>query len=220
MAVVIAPRFNGPPSSGHGGYSAGCAAAQLDAPAVEVTLRKPPPLGVPLSVGRDGETASLYDGHELIAEARPVELTVTGPGPVGSGVAAAASARFEWQDDHPFPTCFGCGPLRDDGLGLLPNRVGDNLVAALWTPGEIDEVLVWAALDCPGGWSHDIPGRPMVLGKMAAVIDRLPAVGEEHLVQGWSEGTEGRKVFTGSAIYDADGTVLAVAQATWITLQM
>ena len=31
--VVIARRFNGPPGSGHGGYSAGCAGVLVDAPA-------------------------------------------------------------------------------------------------------------------------------------------------------------------------------------------
>ena len=54
---------------------------------------------------------------------------------------------------------------------------------------------------------------------MAAVIDALPAAGEDHLIQGWLVGSEGRKVFTGSALYDSAGAVLAVAQATWITLQ-
>jgi len=213
--VIIERRFNGPPDSGNGGISCGLLAGTTDYPVPEVMLRMPPPLDVELDV-RDGQ---LLHGEDVIATVAPGEVTLQPPGAVAHDVARAAPSVLG-AHAHPFPTCFGCGPLRDDGLGLLPNRVGDNLVAALWTPGEIDEVLVWAALDCPGGWSHDIPGRPMVLGKMAAVIDRLPAVGEEHLVQGWSEGTEGRKVFTGSAIYDADGTVLAVAQATWITLQM
>ena len=79
-------------------------------------------------------------------------------------------------------------------------------------------MLVWAALDCPGGWSADLPGRPMVLGRMATRIDSLPAVGEPHVIQGWLLGGEGRKVHTGSALYTAAGEVLAVAQATWITL--
>ena len=43
-AVMIPRRFNGPPDSGNGGYSCGVVAALLDAPAVEVTLRAPPPL--------------------------------------------------------------------------------------------------------------------------------------------------------------------------------
>jgi hypothetical protein len=78
--------------------------------------------------------------------------------------------------------------------------------------------MVWAALDCPGGWSADLPGRPLVLGRMACHITALPAAGGQHVVQGWLLGGEGRKVHTGSALYDADGTVLAVAEATWLTI--
>ena len=56
--VVIAQRFNGPPGSGHGGYSAGRAAALVDAQTTEVTLRRPPPLETPLTVARrDGGAA-------------------------------------------------------------------------------------------------------------------------------------------------------------------
>jgi hypothetical protein len=58
----------------------------------------------------------------------------------------------------------------------------------------------------------------MVLGRMACVIDSLPLVGVPHLVQGWYVGGEGRKVWTGSALYDESGSVLAVAQATWISV--
>src|SRR5215207_7781066 len=50
--VVIARRFNGPPDSGHGGYSAGCAGVLVDAPAAEVTLRRPPPPETPLAFRR------------------------------------------------------------------------------------------------------------------------------------------------------------------------
>src|SRR5215216_6315105 len=105
MPVVIAPRFNGPPASGHGGYSCGCAAAQVDAPAVEVTLRRPPPLGVELRVRRDGAAASLLDGGDVVASARPATLAVHGPPPVGVEEAGAAAERFAWKHDHPFPTC-------------------------------------------------------------------------------------------------------------------
>lgn len=227
MAVVIAPRFNGPPSSGHGGYSAGCAAAQLDAPAVEVTLRKPPPLGVPLSVGRDGETASLYDGHELIAEARPVELTVSGPGPVGSGVAAAASARFEWQDDHPFPTCFGCGPDRDpsDALCLYTGPVGDGRFAVPWTPPEwsgdetVDPLFVWAALDCPSSAPvHPTITAPIVLGRFTVAIEGPVEVGAPHVIQSWLEGIEGRKYQTAVELWTTGGERRAIARSIWIEL--
>src|SRR5688500_12129756 len=107
---VIAPRFNGPPGSGHGGYSASCAAVLVDAPAVEVTLRRPPPLGVGLAVERDDGGAALADDECVVLSARPATLDVEAPVPVDLDAAAAAPARFAWVHDHPFPTCFGCGP--------------------------------------------------------------------------------------------------------------
>jgi hypothetical protein len=227
MAVVIDPRFNGPPTTGHGGYSAGRAAALLDAPAVEVTLRKPPPLGVPLAVGRDGDGASLYDGHELIAEARPVELAVDGPGPVAHGVAAAASARFEWQDDHPFPTCFGCGPDRDpdDALCLYTGPVGDGRFAVPWTPpawsGEatVDPVFVWAALDCPSSAPvHMTISAPIVLGRFTVAIEGPVEVGAPHVIQSWLEHLEGRKYQTAVELWTTGGERRAIGRSVWIEL--
>lgn len=212
--MIIDRRFNGPPDSGNGGISCALLAGTTDFPVPEVTLRLPPPLGVELEV-RDG---ALLHGSDLVATVAPGEVTLQPPPPVPLRVAAAAPSALG-RHPHPFPTCFVCGTFRTDGLGLLPGRVADDLVAVPWTPAESSEVMVWAALDCPGGWSADLPGRPMVLGRMACVIDSLPLVGVPHLVQGWMVGSEGRKVFTGSALYDDRGTVLAVAQATWITLQ-
>ena len=54
-------------------------------------------------------------------------------------------------------------------------------------------MLVWAALDCPGGWAADLPGRPMVLGRMALQRYDPLAVGEPHVVTGQVLATEGRK---------------------------
>lgn len=206
-------RFNGPPDSGNGGITAGLLAAHLDAPVVEVTLRKPPPLDVDLDVV-DGQL--LRDG-ELIATAVAGTVELQPPPFVGLAAAAAAPSALG-PHAHPFPTCFVCGS-RPDGLNLMPGRVADDLVAVAWTPTDSSELMVWAALDCPGGWSADIPGRPMVLGRMATVIDAVPEAGVPHVVQGWLIGSEGRKVFTGSALYDGSGAVLAVAQATWIAIQ-
>src|SRR5918998_3323519 len=93
---VIAPRFNGPPGSGHGGYSAGCAAVLVAAPVVEVTLRRPPPLGVELEVERADGGAALLDGDGVVVTARPAELELDPPPPVGLDAAADASARFAW----------------------------------------------------------------------------------------------------------------------------
>src|SRR5829696_3385632 len=93
--VVIDPHFNGPPDSGHGGYSAGRAAALVEpAPggAVEVTLRRPVPLGIPLAVAAEERGAvALSSGGELVMAARPVAAPVPDGSPV-VGVEAARAA--------------------------------------------------------------------------------------------------------------------------------
>jgi hypothetical protein len=227
MPVVIAPRFNGPPSSGHGGYSAGCAAALVDAPVAEVTLRRPPPLGVELAVARADGAASLLDGAEVVASARPAALEVSGPPPVGYEEAAGASTRFVWAHDHPFPTCFGCGPRRDpaDALCLFCGAVGDGRFAVPWTPpawtgsDAVDDVFVWAALDCPSSAPvHATIDAPVVLGRLTVALEGPVEVGAPHVIQSWLEGTDGRKRHTGVALFTAGGERRASGRAVWIEL--
>jgi len=213
-ALTIPARFNGPPGSANGGITCGLLAGFLDAPVVEVTLRRPPPLEVPMRV----EDGRLYDGDELVADARPGVVDVAPPAPVTVAEAEAVASSYGGFVENPFPTCFVCGPDHPTGLHLFAGRVSENLVAAVWTPSEVNRVLVWAALDCPSGWATDIVGRPAVLGRMACRIDVLPVAGEQHVVVGWTRGEEGRKLLTGSALYDARGGLLAVAQQTWVAI--
>lgn len=210
--LTIPARFTGPPDSANGGVTCGllAQATGLD----EVTLRRPPPLETPLRV----EDGGLYDDEALVASAAAATVDVELPAPVSVGEATRATASYGGWSAHPFPTCFVCGPDRSDGLRLFPGAVGKDVVAAPWVPLDEDPVMVWAALDCPSGWSMDIPGRPMVLGRMALRLDRLPTPGAEHVVMGWLVSTEGRKSLTGSALLTADGDVLAVARQTWIAL--
>jgi hypothetical protein len=81
-----------------------------------------------------------------------------------------------------------------------------------------DFATMWAVLDCPSGWSADIVGRPVVLGRILAVIHALPAVGARCVVMGEFRGEEGRKVFTASTLYDEDDRVLASARQVWIAV--
>ena len=53
--LTIPACFNGPPTSANGGYTCGRVAQLVGAEVAEVSLRSPPPLDTPLSVGRDGE---------------------------------------------------------------------------------------------------------------------------------------------------------------------
>jgi hypothetical protein len=224
---VIAPRFNGPPGSGHGGYSAGCAAVLVDAPVVEVTLRRPPPLGVELAVERAQDGVALVDGDGVVLAARPAELDVRAPEPVDFDAAAAASARFAWVHDHPFPTCFGCGPERDpaDALCLYTGPVGDGRFAVPWTPpawtgnGTVDPLFAWAALDCPSSAPvHGTISAPVVLGRLTIALDGPIEVGAPHVIQSWMEGKDGRKRYTGVALFDARGERRAAGRAVWVEL--
>jgi hypothetical protein len=227
VAVVIDPQFNGPPGSGHGGYSCGCAAALVDRACAEVTLRRPPPIGVELDVERDGDVASLVRDDEVVASVRPAALELGGPPPVGLEQARDATTRFAWEHDHPFPTCFGCGPRRDpaDALCLFTGPVGDGRFAVPWTPAAwtgdetVDPVFAWAALDCPSAAPvHGSISAPVVLGRLTVALEGPIEVGAPHVIQSWVERSDGRKHDTGVALFTADGERRAAGRAVWIEL--
>lgn len=243
--LVVPHRYCGPPVSGNGGWTAGALASLLaDATTdpvgpVTVTLRTPPPLDVPMAVTLVEEA----DGPVVTATAGGGPVATAGPGPepravpaVGWEEAAAAEEHYPGLRHHPFATCFVCGTEREpgDGLRIFPGPVGDRdaeaepRVAATWVPhpsvagaggaGPVTTAVAWAALDCISGWAGDLEERWMVLGRMTAVVDRLPVVGERLVVVGAHRGTEGRKTSTAATLHDADGTVLARAEHTWVAV--
>jgi hypothetical protein len=219
--LVIDPRFRGPPNSANGGYTCGLLAQFVDAAAAEVTLRKPPPLGRTLTIEERGDAAVLLDGDELIAEGVPSTLDLQPPRIVDVEEARDAERGYVGADDHPFPTCFVCGPARDcaHALCLRPGRVRDErLVATVWTPREpVVHELVWAALDCPGAFAVELGVRGLrVLGRLTAQIDLQPWPGEEHVIVGWPLESEGRKHGAGTALIGPNGLVFARARAVWI----
>ena len=214
-------RHCGPPGSANGGVTCGRVAAYLAAPVAQVTLRRPPPLDTDLRVDVTPTGVRLLHGDVLVAEAVPGAVDAQPPAAVDLATAADAASRYAGLVGHPFPTCVVCGSDREppDGLGLRPGPVGTDHVAAVWTPADSDRAMVWAALDCPGGWAvEELPDRPMVLGRMSLRLDREPEVGVPHVVQGWVVGRDGRKTHTGTSLRTAEGELLAVAQATWIQI--
>jgi len=235
--IRIDRRFCGPPDSGNGGYTCGIVAAEVRGPA-EVTLRRPPPLDTALSVDADGDHVHVFDGDVLVAEGvtAPGDLGVDVPDPVGIGDAdraAAQSPLHAHPEDHPFPTCFVCGPQRaeGDGLHVLVGPVaGRDVAADAWTPGAdlagadgaVRPEFVWAALDCSGGvgsWLLEpFEGNPFVLGRLAVRIPGVVRAREPHAVVGWRIGRDGRKQTAGSAIFTAEGELAGLARATWIQL--
>ncbi len=230
--LVIDPRFNGPPDSGHGGYCAGRAAALVDAPAggaVEVTLRRPVPLATPLEAAAgDGGAIALSAGGELVMTARAVPAPVLGRAPaLGVAAARAAVDPYRWGDEHPFPTCFGCGPDRDpdDALRLFAGAAGADRFGVVWTPaawaggdGVAAREFVWAAVDCPSA-SPAVGGDPVVLGRLTLAIAGPPVpLGRPAVVESWAEAVDGRKHHTAVVLHDGAGTVFAAGRATWIAV--
>lgn len=201
---------------------------------MEVALRAPVPLDTRLTLEPADDGLRLLDGDTVLVSAAargPIREGV--PDPVSPADAEEASARFPYREGHAFPRCFGCGPEREPGDGLRifagPVRGRSDVYAAPWTPdaslaggdGTVAPEFVWAALDCSGGCRVANPRStpPVVLGRLAAEIQRPLAAGEPHVVVAWPLGRDGRKREAGTAIFDAGGELRARARALWIELR-
>ena len=168
----------------------------------------------------------------MIAEARAAELTGELVDPVDLATAQAAMAgvrRVGRATRSPAAssaaptgrrrTASGCDPAGCPTVRTPSRPRGCPTRRLAGADGVLPAALVWAALDCPGGWSSDLVGRPMVLGRITAAVDALPAAGDPCVVVGRHLRDEGRKTFTASTAYDGDGRVLGRAEALWIALR-
>ncbi len=227
--LVVDKHYCGPSESGNGGYSAGIIATNVPF-AAEVTLRKPPPLDHPMRLVVDGKTAQLLDGKECIGEAKEVtNLELEIPAPVSFEEAEKASPNFYGFGNAAFPNCFVCGQNRHPGSGLKihPGKVRELTVASPWIPyselgggnGFVKPIFIWAALDCPGAWALLDHNIVVVLGRFAVRQIARVEVNKRYVVMGWVTGSEGRKTWTGTAIYNEMGKVCAYAKATWISIK-
>lgn len=230
-AVIVPTNFVGPPGMGHGGYVAGLLARRVGG-AAQVTLRRATPVGVELAVVEVGDGRwELRDGEELIAEGEPasLELGVPPPPALEAARTAEAGSPSHWNEIGVHPICFGCGLARDDDEGLEiavgPLEVdGHEQVAAVWRPtaamtgpdGGVDPHWVLAALDCPGAMAFISRGTfAGLLGRIVFEQTGHVEPDVDHVVTGWQIDRDGRKLFAGTALASADGTVLARARATW-----
>jgi hypothetical protein len=231
--IRIARRFCGPPESGNGGYSSGLLAALLSG-ACECTLRKPIPLERDLRVERTETGARLLDNSELIIEGAQTQIDLADhehPNLEDAEHAAATSPAFQ---NHPFSTCFTCGPKRNqgDGLRIFPGRLShgsaeSSLFAAPWIPdvsladggGMVRPEFVWAAMDCPTGFAAGFPWRGTLVTGRLAVEQVAPVYPlRPYILTSWPMGNEGRKFHAGAVLYSEDGELCAKARATWIKL--
>ena len=162
----------------------------------------------------------LLNGDAVVAEGRDGTPTVSLPSPPSIDEAREAAERYAALDpaEHPYPTCFVCGPAHPSGLRVFPGPFEGGL-ACTWTPPSPDPALVWAALDCPSGFACIPPGSASVLASMTAHVPAPVEVGREYVISAWKVSTEGRKHRGASALFDAGGAVVAYAEALWITLR-
>ncbi len=239
--LIVPARYCGPPTSGNGGYVAGSLAHALGdttGRAVTVTLRRPPPIETTMELVANDQGMDLTVDGALVAQAGFGANDVQPVEGVPHAAAVEASASYPGFTYHPFPTCFACGTERPDGMRLFPGEVspspeGPTRVAAPWTPDqslaadfhEYDDpapraclAATWASLDCVGGWAGDLTERLMVLGRMTAVVDALPVIGEPHVVTGQHRGSEGRKTYTSATLHDSDGRIVGRAEHVWVAV--
>jgi hypothetical protein len=225
----VAARYCGPPTSANGGYLCGLVAEAIGQ-LVTVRLTAPPPLATDMTV-LDGPEGTWVVQHSSVrvAEARPATLDdLVLPAPVGY-VEALDAALHGPSDpaEHPCPGCFVCGPLRarGDGLRLFAGPVpGRDIVATGWLPpadlaradGKIAPEFIAAALDCPGFQSLRTGRQPWLLGEYTCRIDRRVHVDEPCVIVGWKVESQGRKAIVGTALFDEDGELCAVARGLWI----
>lgn len=237
--LIIDGRFNGPPGSGNGGYVGGALAGRFIAAfggdgTVEITLRAPVPVDRPMAVVRDGDALLLRDGATLICEARAGSLAelVPPPAPTDWRDVLRCGEIGGCGDDSDFNRCVVCGRSRavGDGLrvfGLAAPHKGRSLSS--YVPhanhadadGRIRPEFVWGTLDCPGAWAAQDPDdhRPALTGRMTARVIDPPKVGERCAVVGWKIGEDGRKLYSGTALYTESGRLCAVGACTWIVLK-
>jgi hypothetical protein len=231
--ITIERRFNGPKTSGNGGWVAGSLARLLGGAAVSVSLRAPAPLDVPLSVRRR-EDGGVDLAHEetLIAQAaqEPLDLVVPGAPDFAEAEAAGRKARESnaQETDAPYAHCFGCGLAREDGLRIVPGLVGnEGMLATSWTPpssvanssGEVSVEATWTALDCSGGlaWTRQLgSSTAIVTARITGAVESTLRAGHPYIVIGWPIAQEGRKLHSGTATFDLNGKVQASSRQLWL----
>ena len=206
----------------------------IDGPAA-VRLRIPPPLDTPLEVRRKDGLVELFrrneTGDELVASGRPAKVELDIPEPPDFAQAQSASARYRGFVAHFYPGCFVCGPQRAPGDGLRifagplePGTGPEGMVAATWIPDEtltdasgiVAPEYIWAALDCPGAYAFPEPqSGAILLGELAVSITGSVSPGEKCVLTGWEISRQGRKHYTGTALFGESGSCRAVGYATW-----
>jgi hypothetical protein len=184
-----------------------------------------------MEVRSDNGVAKMMRGDVVVASARPAPpLALDVPPAPSFAEAEIASRAYVGFKYHAYSTCFVCGPNRSagDGLRIFPGaRAGT--VASPWVPdadladasGNVRPEFLWAALDCPGAFTFKVPqGTGMLLGELTVQMDGRIAAGERCVVIGWEFGRDGRRHYTGTALFSSSGARVGTGKATWFEVPL
>ena len=236
--LIIEPRFNGPRLSGNGGYVGGVMAGRFTERSAATARSRSP------CARRFRSTAAAGRARGRRADAaRRRHADLRGARRLGDA-PEPPPAPTDWDDvmrrgedggspeDSDFTWCVVCGRKRGvgDGLrvfGTSGPQPGYSLSCYLPHAnhadgeGRIRPEFVWGTLDCPGAFAaQDIDDmRPALTGRMTARVIEPPKVGERCAVVGWKIGEEGRKLYSGTALYTESGRLCAIGTCTWIVLK-
>lgn len=232
--VRIGERYSGAPGCGNGGYIAGLLAGFIDGDA-EVRINSSFPVETPLVI-KDSANGGIdtWLGDRVIGSARPATCQLEIPPPPDPQTARRASEHSVFLHASDAGGCYVCSPLREtgDGLGLhigaldhlADKPMGENLVAALWSPtsdladaaGNVEDIYVWSALDCPGVYALKLRYPQLgtvVLGSCTASIKSALRVEQQYIVTAWQSAPhEQRKLHAGVAIHSVRGELMAFAK--------
>jgi hypothetical protein len=238
--LIIPSIFVGPPKIANGGYVCGLMANFIDGPA-DVLIKMPTPVDHEMQVVKleDG-TYYLMDGEKVVVQAKAASLDLDVPKPPTYEMAVEAAKTSIALKDSPYPGwktlgihpfCFCCGAdiSETKGLKIHPGRInGSEIVAAPWIPapelgnenGYVRQEFIWTALDCPGAFAflELTDHRPGMSGRLVGKIDLPLIVGEPCVIIAWPVAIDGKKLFAGTAIFNAQGLKVGHVLATWIGL--
>jgi hypothetical protein len=125
------------------------------------------------------------------------------------------ATRWLWTYNHERPNM---------GLGGITPIQKLAMVASEWVPddsltdssGSVSSEYLWAVLDCPGAYAFpELATGTILLGELAVSIKESVMVGEKCVLIGWEISHEGRKHYTGTALFGESGKCRAVGYATW-----
>ncbi|MEV2222306.1 hypothetical protein AB0E01_20820 [Nocardia vinacea] len=228
--VTVPEHVHGYPDVAFGGYVAGLLAGPCEATEIRVDFRARVPLETPMSLRptRSGGYALTDADGALLAESTPAALTIDPP-PAPSWAEAKAVTDAAMVSRR-VTDCYGCGAACAPGRGLRLltwDTPDHDLVIAAWTPdpgladesGRLPTEVVWAALDCPGGWTA-MRKQGMGFGGVTAALTATqlhPVYADSpYISYAWPISHQGRKHTVGIALATPFGDLCAVAEALWI----